>query len=90
MISEESQKLSSEVAIGAEYAQTWNNHVAPFIKRKQADLFSAFLMTPSTEPLRLQEIRMQSTALEAMEVEFLDFINTCKMAQKQLELKRNK
>ncbi len=77
-------KLQQEMIIGGQYRSAWENLVKPFFDAKQVQLFEAFQATESHDVDKLQLIKMQSTVLRSMEVHFMHFIDTGKLAELQL------
>lgn len=80
-------KLHQEVAIGAKHKEVWDSLVKPFFDAKQTQLFTAFQTVDSHDLNNLQLIKLQSTALRAMEIHFMHFIDTGRLAEFQLTSK---
>lgn len=77
--------LEQEIAKGQEYERVFNAYIKPFIEVKQQQLYQLFTSIPLTDVENLKAIKAQSTAIAALEMEFITFINTGKLAAKQLE-----
>lgn len=74
-----------EIALGAEHQKTWDALIEPFFEAKQAELFDIFITAGATDKEGLFVIHQQSQALESLRDNFLHFINTGKIAQRQLQ-----
>jgi hypothetical protein len=81
----EKQRLETERAIGEMHQRAWEHSVQPFVEKKKAELFEAFVDHPSTDKDGLMLIKLQLNALASMGDEFESFINTGKLARQQLE-----
>lgn len=80
MESEERDQLEKEKYIGAEKQVVFTAHVEPFLNTKRKQLFDAFCDTKAQDTEQLQVIRMQVSALDAIEADFCSYITTGKMA----------
>lgn len=78
-------KLRQEVARANEYAEVLDKYIKPFIEEKRVILFQAFQDTPVGQVEALKDIKCQLTAINALESHFKEFINTGKLATKDLE-----
>lgn len=76
-------KVEQEIIVGREFQDTWNRMVEPFFNNKQAELYEAFLTTSVDNEKGLVLIKMQSLVLEGLKSNFIHFINTGKLAEKQ-------
>ena len=85
MLDPEQAKLESEVAKGDEYQRVFQSYVGPFIEAKRQLLFEAFQEVPVSNVDQLKDIKLQLTAINSLEAHFQEFMNTCKLAKKQLE-----
>ena len=85
MIDPEVAKLQAEVAKGDEYQRIFDSYVGPFIAEKKQVLFEAFQATPVGNVEALKDIKLQLTAINSLEAHFQEFMNTGKLAKKQLE-----
>ena len=85
MLDPEQAKLESEVAKGDEYQRVFQSYVGPFIEAKRQLLFEAFQEVPVSNVDQLKDIKLQLTAINSLEAHFQEFINTGKLAKKQLE-----
>ena len=81
----ERQALEAEVLASDRYAAIWDDPVSGLFERKQAELYQAFIASPSTDPQRLVEIRMQVNALLWLKSEFTCIMDSGKLAKFQLE-----
>lgn len=85
MLDEKTSKLQLDVAKGAEYQSVLENYIQPFVDEKARVLFEHFSNTPVGDVDTLQAIRYQLTAIRALESHFIEFVNTGKLSEKQLE-----
>lgn len=85
MLDPEQAKLESEVAKGDEYKRVFQSYVGPFIEAKRQLLFEAFQEVPVSNVDQLKDIKLQLTAINSLEAHFQEFMNTGKLAKKQLE-----
>lgn len=85
MLDPEQAKLESEVAKGDEYQRVFQSYVGPFIEAKRQLLFEAFQEVPVSNVEQLKDIKLQLTAINSLEAHFQEFMNTGKLAKKQLE-----
>lgn len=85
MLDPEQAKLESEVAKGDEYQRVFQSYVGPFIEAKRQLLFEAFQEVPVSNVDQLKDIKLQLTAINSLEAHFQEFMNTGKLAKKQLE-----
>lgn len=85
MLDPEQAKLESEVAKGDEYQRVFQSYVGPFIEAKRQLLFEAFQEVPVSNIDQLKDIKLQLTAINSLEAHFQEFMNTGKLAKKQLE-----
>ena len=85
MLDPEQAKLESEVAKGDEYQRVFQSYVGPFIEAKRQLLFEAFQEVPVSNIDQLKDIKLQLTAINSLEAHFKEFMNTGKLAKKQLE-----
>lgn len=85
MLEPEQAKLESEVAKGDEYQRVFQSYVGPFIEAKRQLLFEAFQEVPVSNIDQLKDIKLQLTAINSLEAHFQEFMNTGKLAKKQLE-----
>lgn len=85
MLEPEQAKLESEVAKGDEYQRVFQSYVGPFIEAKRQLLFEAFQEVPVSNVDQLKDIKLQLTAINSLEAHFQEFMNTGKLAKKQLE-----
>ena len=85
MLDPEQAKLESEVAKGDEYQRVFQSYVGPFIEAKRQLLFGAFQEVPVSNVDQLKDIKLQLTAINSLEAHFQEFMNTGKLAKKQLE-----
>ena len=85
MLDPEQAKLESEVAKGDEYQRVFQLYVCPFIEAKRQLLFEAFQEVSVSNVEQLKDIKLQLTAINSLEAHFQEFMNTGKLAKKQLE-----
>ena len=85
MLDPEQAKLESEVAKGDEYQRVFQSYVGPFIEAKRQLLFEAFQEVSVSNVDQLKDIKLQLTAINSLEAHFQEFMNTGKLAKKQLE-----
>lgn len=85
MLDPEQAKLESEVAKGDEYQRVFQSYVGPFIEAKRQLLFEAFQEVSVSNVEQLKDIKLQLTAINSLEAHFKEFMNTGKLAKKQLE-----
>ena len=85
MLDPEQAKLESEIAKGDEYQRVFQSYVGPFIEAKRQLLFEAFQEVPVSNVDQLKDIKLQLTAINSLEAHFQEFMNTGKLAKKQLE-----
>lgn len=85
MIDEAQAKLQAEQAKGEEIERVMNSYFRPFLEAKREVLFEAFQNVPVSNLDGLKDVKLQLTALNALEAHFLEFINTGKLAKHQLE-----
>ena len=78
-------KLEVEVAIGSQHQGVWDNLIQPFFDAKSKELYEVFKECPVRDKDGLMEIHAQTLVLESMRTHFIHFINTGKLAQKQLK-----
>lgn len=77
--------LETEAAIGDNYQRAWDGIVKPFFDLKTEELYGHFVNCPTTDERQLMLIKMQVNALNSLKDEFTSYINTGKLAKKQLE-----
>lgn len=85
MLDQDKAKLQSEVSKGDEYQRVFDTYIKPFIDEKSEVLFEAFKNIPVQDVDQLKDIKFQVTAIRSLESHFMSFINTGKLAKKQLE-----
>lgn len=78
-------KTEAEVAKGDEYQRIFDGYVGPFIEEKRQVLFDHFQTIPVGNVEALKDIKLQLTAINALEAHFKEFIQTGKFAKIQLE-----
>ncbi len=76
----DSEKLQNELAIGLRYKATYEELVEPYFAQKQLELFDAFKQASAHNKELLQDIKLQSNALEGLRQHFLHYIETGHMA----------
>ncbi len=77
----EQVKLNDEAHKGRRHEEVWEQYIKPFFDSKEAQLYQAFVETPTANPEMLSTIKMQHNALRGLEAHFKEFIETGKMAQ---------
>lgn len=77
-------KLLQDSAKGERYQRAWDDLIEPFFLEKDHELYQAFKELPTTESDSLVLLKLQVNALEALRDEFKHYINTGRLAQKQL------
>lgn len=85
MLSPEQQKLQSEVVKAEEVERVYDSYIRPFIEEKRVVLFEVFQSTSVRDMDALRDVKLQLTAINALEAHFKEFMNTGKLAKKQLE-----
>lgn len=85
MLDQTTAKLQAEVAKGDEYQHVLDSYIKPFIEEKTQLLFEHFQNVPVESVDQLKDIKMQMTAIKSLESYFTGFIDTGKLARKQLE-----
>lgn len=85
MLDPEIAKLQSEVAKGDEYKRVFDSYIGPFIEAKKQVLFEAFQTIPVGNVEALKDVKLQLTAINSLQAHFEEFMNTGKLARKQLE-----
>lgn len=85
MMNDKQLILENEMAKGAEMKVAYENYIKPFVDEKREVLFEAFSQTLATEPDVLVNIRMQISAINALEADYLSYISTGKLARFALE-----
>lgn len=85
MIDPEVAKLQAEQSKGEEYQRVFDSYIKPFIEEKRQVLFDAFQEVPVGQVEVLKDIKLQLTAINALEAHFAEFTTTGKLAKMQLE-----
>lgn len=78
-------KMDMDAAKGESYQRAWDNIIQPFFDKMQAELYQAFVDTPTSHLDALTTIKMQSNVLTAMKDEMDHYINTGKLARKAID-----
>jgi len=79
------EKLEIEAAQGEHYQRTWDGMIAPFFDQKSKELYDAFCQTPTDNKELMFDIKLQHNALNSLRRHFEEYIETGKLASKQLE-----
>lgn len=85
MIDPDVAKAQAEVAKGDEYKRVFDSYIGPFIEAKRQVLFDAFQEVPVGQVDVLKDIKLQLTAINALEAHFQEFMTTGELAKMQLE-----
>ncbi len=85
MLNDQTVKLKHEQALGEEYGRILEVYIAPFIDEKRRVLFEAFQDTSVLDIDALKSIKLQLTAINALEAHFVEYVTTGKLAKQQLE-----
>lgn len=70
---------------GIEYQRVFDDYIKPFIEEKSKVLFDAFSNVPASNVDALKDIRMQLTAIHALESDFMHYINDGNIAKYEME-----
>lgn len=85
MIDPDVAKLQAEQSKGEEYQRVFDSYIKPFIEAKRQVLFDAFQEVPVGQVDVLKDIKLQLTAINALEAHFNEFMTTGELAKMQLE-----
>ena len=77
-------KLEMEASDGEEWARIYERKLKPFFDRKRQDLFSFFIDESSAKQENLLLLKLQCNSLTSLENEFIDIIETGRLARQQL------
>lgn len=83
---EKIDRLQNESIKGAKAEKVYENYIKPFTEAKTEILFNAFKDISINDPEALMEIKRTLRTLESLDQEFLNFIDTGKMATQSLSV----
>lgn len=84
MDAKQQEQLQNEQIAGGAALVSYQQFIKGFVDDKRASLFEAFRMLPITAELELMEVKRMLFAVDTLEQEIVNVIDTGKMASKTL------
>jgi hypothetical protein len=77
---EQLEQLTNEQLLGGKAQRAYDEFIGPFIQEKKLVLFTSFCNLPLTDTDRLMEVKRMMFAIETLESEINNVIETGKLA----------